>query len=117
MNKKFAISTLSIFLLLPIISFAQGPILFPGTPPLTSTVDLYTLAVLIASIILNATWVISVAFVIVQFIIAGFKFLSAQGNPQKIDEARHAVIWGTGGIVVILLAFSILVIMRVTLGL
>src|SRR3989344_4212289 len=114
MNKKLSLTALISLLTLPVVSSAQ--LLFPGTPPLTSTINLYDTIVFVASIILNATWVVAVAFVIIQFIIAGFKFLSAQGNPQKIDEARQAVIWGTGGIVVILLAFYILVIMRVTLG-
>lgn len=57
-------------------------------------------------------WPIVVAVIIISFIIAGFKFLSAQGNPQQLAEARTALIWGIAGVVVIILAYSIISIVR-----
>lgn len=113
MNKKIILVS-TILSLLPKIALAQ--ILFPGIPPLTAGVDLFQLIIVVASVVLDATWIIAVAFVVVAFVIAGFKFLTAQGDPNKLHDARQAVIWGAGGVIVILLAFSILVVMRRTLG-
>jgi len=112
MNKKLILPLLAILLILPSVVLGQ----FPVMPPLTSGVNLFSLIVVISTIILNATWMISVTFVIIMFVIAGFKFLTAQGDPNKVGEARNAVIWGIGGVIVVILAYSILVVMRVTLG-
>jgi len=64
----------------------------------------------IITLFLNILWIIASAFVIVMFVIAGFKFLTAQGNPQQVAEARLAVIWGLVGAAVIVLAWSIVTI-------
>lgn len=112
MNKKLVLPILYL-LALPSIAFGQ---FFPTMPSLTSGVDLLSLITIIASLIINATWIVSVAFVIIMFVVAGFKFVTAQGDPSKVSDARNAVIWGVGGIIVILLAFSILVVLRITLG-
>ena len=114
MNKKFALGALTVLLLMPVIGLAQ--ITFPSTPSLSSGVNLFNLIVTITTIVLNAVWMIAVTFVIVMFVISGFQFLTAQGDPGKVGEARNAIIWGTGGVVVIILSYSILVIMRLTLG-
>lgn len=112
MNKKFTLPALIVLSALPLVALAQ----FPTMPSLTSGLNLYLLLVGTAAIILEATWIIAVAFVIIMFVMAGFKFITAQGDPTKLADARRNVIWAVGGIVVILLAFSILVIMRITLG-
>jgi len=52
-------------------------------------------------------WEAFIGFAIVAFIIAGFKFLTAQGNPAELSIARKAVIWGMVGVTVAILGFSI----------
>lgn len=61
-------------------------------------------------------WPVVVAVIIIMFIVAGFEFLTAQGAPEKLKLARSAVIWGIAGVMVIVLAFSIITIVRITLG-
>jgi len=117
MNKKLISVSASTFLLsLPAVVFGQALVNFPSIPSLSSGTNLYQLILDTAALVLSATWIIAVAFVIIMFIIAGFKFLTAQGDVNKVKEARDAVIWGVGGVIVILLSFSILIIMRATLG-
>ena len=66
--------------------------------------------------VLDFIWPIIVGIVIVIFVVAGFLFLIAQGDPSKIKTAQQAVIWGVVGIIVILLAFSIITIIQVGTG-
>ena len=111
-NKKFVLYILVTLFLLPGIVLAQ----FPLMPSLIVGVDLFFLIATVSLMILNVVWMVAITFVIIMFVLAGFKFLTAQGDPGKVAEANKAVIWGIGGIIVIILAFSILVVMRVTLG-
>lgn len=62
--------------------------------------------------ILNFIWPIFIGFAIIMLLLAGFLFLTAQGEPSKVKEARFAVIWGVVGIIVGILAFSIPFIVR-----
>lgn len=103
-------------MLLPGIVFGQQSILFPGAPPVSANTNLYTLAVGVASIILNAVWVVAVAFVIVMFVISGFKYLTAQGETGKVKEANQAIVWAVVGIIVIILAFSMISIIQRTIS-
>lgn len=66
--------------------------------------------------ILNVVWTIAEAFVIMMFVMAGFKYLTAEGKPDKIDEANKAVMWGLFGTAVIVLAWSIVWIIGFTIG-
>jgi hypothetical protein len=50
------------------------------------------------------------AVAVISFVIAGILFLTANGEPEKIKTARSAVIWGIAGVVVGILAFSIIAI-------
>lgn len=61
----------------------------------------------LASLILSALWKFFVAFAMISFVIAGIYFLTAQGQPDKIDTAKRFVLWGVIGIIVAILAFSI----------
>ena len=108
MNKKIVIVSTSVILLaLPIISLAQPGVL--GVP-ITTVVDGI---VAVAEYLL---WSISIGFVIIMFSLAGFKYLTAQGESSKIDEANKAIIWGTVGTAVIVLAWSIISLVRIQIG-
>lgn len=108
MSKKIIL--LSIILLsLPFFVFSQfnvGNIQQPpqaiGNPVSNPIIDT------INRVINLVVWPIVVTIVIVLFIMAGFKFITAQGEPAKLEEARRFVIWGTIGVIVILIAFSII---------
>jgi len=60
------------------------------------------------SSILAATWIIFGVITVVCFVIAGVLFLTAAGDPQKLSQAKLAVIWGAVGVVVGIVAYSII---------
>lgn len=56
-------------------------------------------------------WVIFGGIAVVMFVIAGILFLTAGGDPEKVASARQSFIWGIAGVVVAILAYSILTIL------
>jgi len=110
MSKKLNILFSSAILLaLPIIGLAAFN---PGGTPNTVTLSVTQ----IVNVILDFIWPLFAGFAVIMFIVAGFLFLTAQGDPEKVNQARQATLWGTIGVVVGLIAFSIPFIIRVTLG-
>ena len=104
MNKKI-VGLLSVAGLLatPVISLAAIPNIPSGNP---------IMPVQILDAAFMFIWPIVVGVIIIMFIVAGFEFLTAQGDPSKVARARQAVIWGVVGVFVILLAFSIIFIVQ-----
>jgi len=93
-------------LLLPIVALAQ----IGGQPPTIST-DLTSLGNKIA----NATWIVFTVIAVIMFVVAGVLFLTARGQPEKVQEARGAFIWGVVGVVVAILAFTIINVVKIAL--
>lgn len=62
----------------------------------------------LAEAILKAAGLVFGAFAVICFLIAGIMFLTAQGAPENLQKARSAVIWGVAGVVIGILAFSII---------
>jgi len=58
----------------------------------------------------SAIWTIFGGLAVVMFVVAGIMFLTAQGDPEKVKGARNAFIWGVAGIVVAIMAYSIIAI-------
>ena len=99
MNKKLiTIFTFSFALLFPEIIW--GLQLIP-TP--SSNLNIYTT---IYSIF-NFIWPIFAGAALITFIWAGFLFLSAQGEPSKVDQAKKAVMWAIVGVAIALMSISI----------
>jgi hypothetical protein len=67
--------------------------------------------------ILDLVWYIFFGVAVIMFILAGIQFLTARGDPGKIATARNAVIWGTIGVFVGILGFSIVEIIKVAFNL
>ncbi len=89
MNKKsIPLFVLTLFLVLPLIANAD--------------IDVSN----ILTNIINVLWTIFDGIVVIVFIIAGIKYLTARGDPGKIQEANKAIIWGLVGVVVGVLANS-----------
>ncbi len=109
MNKKILTGALTTALLLPSVILAFNPGNQPNALP---NLNVNTLIDVLFSIL----WPIAIAFFIVMFILAAFKFATAQGNPEEVATARRFLIWGIVGVVVALLAFSIPFILRNQLG-
>lgn len=66
--------------------------------------------------VVNAIWVVFTVLAVICFLIAGILFLVSGGDAEKIKTARSAFIWGVVGIVVGLLAFSIVSLVRNAIG-
>ncbi len=113
MHKKLTTSVILVTALaLPLVAFA-GPAPVPAPflgNPFPGQVNLNIFTAL--GMLLYMVWAVTAAAVIIFFILAGFKFLTAQGDPTKVAEARKAVIWGMAGVAVIVISFSIITLVR-----
>ncbi len=106
MNKKLSILISSLVLVaLPIatLAFDAGP-----TPGSNASLNVNELV----GKILDFIWPLFIGFAVIMFLVAGFLFLTAQGDASKVAAARQAVLWGVVGVVVGVLAFSIPFIIR-----
>ena len=109
MNKKILSLTLLGFLALPAIILAQLHQV-PGTGGVT--VDITT-------IVTGAEYAAGFIFgsvAVICFVVAGILFLTSQGAPEKLKTARAAVLWGVIGIVVGLVAFSVIALVEVMIS-
>jgi len=94
----------------PISVFAFSP---PEALPLEA--DLYLHEII--DIVLGVFWSLTVLLVIVYFASIGFLFLTSKGDPDRLAQADSALRVGFIGVVVIIVAFSIVSIVRNTVGL
>lgn len=99
MNKKLVIVSSLSAILLPVVAFAADVPILPL--PTLGTITIYGIINTIFAIL----WPVFAAYAVVMFILAGVQFLQARGG--DISEARNSVIWGTVGVGVALLAFTI----------
>jgi FtsH-binding integral membrane protein len=109
MKKSLITSLITGFLTLPILAFAQEPAVH--TEPYNAN--------LIAKIMLNLltpVWQFFAGIAIIMFVVAGILFVTSSGDPGKLTTARQAVIWGVVGIIVAILAFSVLTIVGRAVG-
>jgi beta-lactamase regulating signal transducer with metallopeptidase domain len=103
MNKITLSSVAVSILTFPVLAFAIDA----STPPGAASID--SLPTLIGQI-QTIMWLVFGAIAVIMFVVAGIMFLTAQGQPEKIQTARSALIWGIAGVVVGILAYSILTI-------
>lgn len=95
-NKLFAIlSVLFIFALSAQCIYAQDPL---QSPP--SNIDVIGVLNKIANLLIE----IATPIAIIMVIVAGFYFITAQGDPGKIEKARTMILWVLIGMAVVLLA-------------
>lgn len=108
MNKKLtALSVATIALAFPIVSLAVALIPPPGI--IGSFGGIF-------DAIFYLLWPIFAAYAVIMFIIAGFQFLTARGEPAEVAKARQSVVYGMVGVAVGVLAFSIPFIVKGLLG-
>ncbi|MEI7425091.1 MAG: hypothetical protein WCK10_03170 [Candidatus Staskawiczbacteria bacterium] len=83
-------------LALPVMAFAIPA----GVPSISGLTQIVTY-------IENALWIIFGLIAVICFVMAGILFLTAGGQPEKVQSARSAFIWGIAGVVVGIVAYSI----------
>ena len=102
--KKVKITLASIgALVLPVIAFAQQPGQIADMSTLITKVE-------------DFMWLIFGGIAVVCFVVAGIQFMTAGGAPEKIQAARSSFIWGIAGVVVAIIAFSIVKVISLFLG-
>jgi hypothetical protein len=103
--KKIALSVATIAsIVLPVIALAQ----IGGTPPSAFAPNLTSFG----TVIVNQIWIIFTIVAVICFVVAGILFLTSGGNPEKVAAARSAFLWGVAGIVVGVLAYTIIALVR-----
>jgi len=100
MNKKILFLLLLTALSLPIATFAA----------------VTNIQSLMETLVGSVLWSIFTAIVVVCFVYAGILFLTAGGDPTKLASARSSFIWGIAGVVVGIMAYSIINILSNMLG-
>ncbi|OGZ85050.1 MAG: hypothetical protein A2401_03005 [Candidatus Staskawiczbacteria bacterium RIFOXYC1_FULL_38_18] len=106
-TKKIALAAV-ITAILPVVALAQIGSSAPSnfSPNLTS----------LGQTIVNQLWIIFTIIAVIMFVIAGILFLTSQGDPEKVTKARQAFLWGVAGIIVGVLAYTIVALVRGALG-
>lgn len=95
-NKLKYLLFVGLFCAIPSLVFAQFAYALP-VPTFTN----------LAIKLLGVMWKVFFTFAVVCFVISGILFLTAMGDPGKLKTARNSVIFGVIGIVVGLLAYSV----------
>ena len=88
---------------LPVLAFAQ---------PAVQIGSIYALVTQIERLM----WIVFGGIAVIMFVVAGIQFLTAGGQPEKIQAARSSLIWGIAGVVVAIVAYSIIAIVSSVLG-
>ena len=104
MKKVFPILFVAMVLLAPLPVLADFD---AGQAPFAQGQPVDTLVNNIINATLNLIWILLVIFAIIMFIVAGFQFLSARGEPEEIKKAQQSMLWGAVGMVVAIIAFSV----------
>ncbi len=115
--KKIYTIFLSILLaiaVMPAFTFAQGSVSTGGTPSGTTKIIIdnpakvgNTLPLILEAILKNIVMPIAAIAVVMYIIYAGFTFVTAQGNPKKIDDAKQRLLWALIGAGILLGAVGI----------
>ncbi len=83
---------------------------------LPSVVFAQTIQDIINNVINNVVWPIAIGIIIVLWIVTGILFLTALGAPEKVGTAKKALFASLAGTIIIVLAGSVIVIIRNALG-
>jgi hypothetical protein len=57
--------------------------------------------------IVNTVLSVTGAIAVLIIVVAGFKYITSQGNPNEVTVARNAIIYALIGLIVIIAAFAI----------
>ena len=109
-------SLISFFLILPVVVFGQGQTPPPGgsTPPqLENPIEADNLTTFLRDV-LEAIVTLLIPIVVVFIVIAGFRFVMAQGNEEKLKKAKKNLLYVLIGTAIVIGANIILLIIDST---
>ena len=111
MNKKITIVSFSAILL------ALSPLAFAFVPPVPpGQIGLDAAISNVVDGIFMILWTVAIVVIVISFVLAGFKFITARGDPSGLKEARNYLIWGLAGTAVVFLAWSAVGFVRGIIG-
>ena len=76
----------------------------PINAPIFSTTTPQEGLIKILNVVLNLTLIIAALFALLNFIIAGYNYMFANGDSKKISEANRKILFTLIGIIIIVLA-------------
>lgn len=108
--EKFVNVITYVALILPLVTFAQAA---TGKPPLFEN-----LTEVAEKLCVVFQWVFTFALIasFIFIVIAGIRYITAGGNPEKVKGATQALIWGVVGIAVALIARGVPLLIATFLG-
>lgn len=56
---------------------------------------------------LSITFAVIAALAVLMIVVAGLRFVTAQGNPQEVSKARNTIVYAVGGLLIALAAEAI----------
>ena len=98
-KQKILFLILSVILILPNLVFAE-----------------VTIKSMIESVVSKVVWPIAAGVAVTLWIITGILFLSAQGAPEKLKQAKTALFTAIAGTVLVILAYSAIELIKNALG-
>ena len=106
-KKIVVLFAVSAVLVAPVFVLADPDNQF-GNPPAiqTESVSIAFLTNMIGDI-LDLIWIIFIAIAIIMFLIAGFQFLAAHGEPEGLGKAQKSLLRGIVGVSVGVAAFTL----------
>ena len=116
MKKYFIILLVAVVVFVPVCTLAQGTTIGVQIQNPFACGSSCTLMDLIYAILNNIILPIAAVGVTMWIIYAGFTFLTAQGNPKKIEEAQQRLLWSLVGAGILLGAAGIAQVIRSTVG-
>jgi hypothetical protein len=96
--KKILLSFLLVALVFPVVASAAA-----YTSPLPTSLDLLDMIGKIANWLFWILLAISIVFIVY----AGILFVTAAGNTEQVEKARHIILYAVIGIIVAMLAYAI----------
>lgn len=80
--------------------------------PITGTADI----IRALNNVKNLIWAIILVIVVIMFVWAGITFVTAEGNPNRIEQARNRVLYGIIGIIIALIAGGLITLINQIMG-
>jgi len=114
--KKFILAALLLALMvLPALSLAAGDIVFPtgsnaslGNLTASHFTSTQKSISQMANQIVNVVLSVVIIVAIIAIILAGYKFITAGGEPDKVNEARMTIMYAAIGVIVAVLAKTLI---------
>lgn len=104
-----------IILLLLFPFFVFGQTCPPGQVCIQNPLQSNNILVIMGAII-NWIFTISLSIAVIMYIISGFRFVTAAGDPEKINTAKKMALWVTIGLMIVIASKGIVVLIGAVLG-